>query len=234
MQPINEDVIGEALLDYVNGDCSEDIIVKSLFEDDIIPVPYLFRSADQLPEIEKKALSLCKGKILDIGAGSGCHSIILQQKKLTVKAIDISKGAVEVMTKRGVNACQNNFFEEKGKYDTLLLLMNGVGIAGTLEGLEKLLIKAKTLLNTRGQILLDSSDIAYMFLEDDGSMNIDLNASYYGEVSYQMQYKTLQTKSFNWLFVNFDVLKSIANKLGFQCKLIFNGSHYDYLAQLYI
>ncbi|PJB14539.1 MAG: SAM-dependent methyltransferase [Flavobacteriales bacterium CG_4_9_14_3_um_filter_32_8] len=232
MQQFNEDVIGKALLAYLDGDSTPNIIVKSSFGEDTLSIPYLFRTAKQLPKIEKTALKLCKGKVLDVGAGSGCHSLILQKRKMNVKAIDVSKGAVEVMMKRKINAFHIDFHEETNQFDTLLFLMNGVGIAGTIKGLKKLLKKAKILLNVDGQILLDSSDISYMFTEDDGSMKINLNAPYYGEVSFQMQYKDIKTQPFDWLFIDFELLENIAKPLGYKCELIINGPHFDYLAKL--
>jgi len=82
MQQFNEDVIGKALLAYLDGDSTPNIIVKSSFGEDTLSIPYLFRTAKQLPKIEKTALKLCKGKVLDVGAGSGCHSLILQKRKM--------------------------------------------------------------------------------------------------------------------------------------------------------
>ncbi len=230
---MSKDVIGKALLDYFNNDYTKDITVKSsISEDDLIPVPYLFRAEKELPELEKKALSLCKGKVLDVGAAAGCHTTILQKKGFEVTAIDISDGAVEVMRKRGLNAETINFFEVTEQFDTLLFLMNGVGISGTLQNLDSFLNKAKALLNKGGQILLDSSDISYMFEEEDGSKWIDLNASYFGEVTYQMQYKNLITDKFDWLFVDFQTLKTIAAAEGITAALMFEGENNDYLARL--
>ncbi|MGB0886793.1 MAG: class I SAM-dependent methyltransferase [Vicingaceae bacterium] len=230
---MDKDVIGRALLDYFNNKTAENItVISSISEDDVIPVPYLFRTAKALPKIEKKALALCKGTVLDVGAASGCHSIILQKKEIDVYAIDISKGAVEVMQQRGLKAQHINFFNVKERYDTLLFLMNGVGIAGTIDGLDKFLLKAKSLLNKGGQILLDSSDIAYMFQEEDGSMWMDLNSSYYGEVTYQMQYKALITDKFDWLFIDFKTLQTKATALGFITELVLEGESDDYLAKL--
>ena len=232
---MNDDVIGGALSDYYNNESPEDIIVKSsISEDDVIPVPYLFRSEKELPKLEKKALFLCKGKVLDVGAAAGCHSIILKEKGINISAIDISVGAVKVMQQRNLNAQVINFYNVIEQYDTLLFLMNGVGIAGTLKGLDDFLIKAKSLLNERGQILIDSSDISYMFKEEDGSMWVDLNASYYGEVTYQMQYKNLITDKFDWLFVDFKTLKDKATENGFNIELVFEDENDAYLARLFL
>ncbi len=230
---MNDDVIGKALLDYVNNDYVEDItVVSSISEDDVIPVPYLFRSKKDLPKIESRALSLCKGNVLDVGAASGCHSLILKANGFNVTSIDISQGAVEVMKGRSLKAECVNFFDIDSKYDTLLFLMNGVGISGTLDGLDKFLSKAKSLLNEGGQILLDSSDISYMFKEEDGSMWMDLNSSYFGEVTYQMKYKELITNKFDWLFVDIKTLRAKALELGLKVELVLDGESDDYLARL--
>ena len=230
---MGDDVIGAALLDYYNNNYSSDIIVKSsISEDDVISIPYLFRLEKELPKLEQTALNLCKGKVLDVGAGSGCHSIILKEKDIDVVAIDTSIGAVDVMKKRGLSTQNLNFYAATEKYDTLLFLMNGVGIAGTLNNLNSFLVKAKSLLNEKGQVLLDSSDISYMFEEEDGSKWVDLNNSYYGEVTYQMQYRDLITDEFKWLFVDFPTLKKMAEEIGFKAALIFNDDNNQYLAQL--
>ena len=226
-------MVGNALLDYYNNSYTTDIKVKSsISEDDVVSIPYMFRTEEELPQLEKKALTLCKGKVLDVGAATGCHSIILKERGLDVEAIDISKGAVEVMQKRGVNVQNANFFDAIGKYDTLLFLMNGLGIAESLKKLPKFLEKAKSLLNEGGQMLLDSSDIRYMFEEEDGSMWVDLNVSYYGEVTYQMEYKGLVTDKFDWLFVDFKKLKEVATTLGLKTELLYEDENNQYLVKL--
>jgi len=231
----NTDALGEALLDYLNDRNTEDIkVISSISENDKLPLSYLFRTEEELPIIEKKALSLCKGKVLDVGAGSGIHSLILQKRKLAVTSIDTSKGAVETMKQRGViNPLHKNFFALKNKkFDTLLFLMNGVGIAQTLGRLTPFLIHCKSLLSENGQILLDSSDIKYMFEEEDGSFLLNLNENYYGEVAYQMSYKNHKTLPFSWLFVDFYTLQNHASQIGLTCELIIEGNHFDYLARI--
>lgn len=231
----NTDAFGEAVLDYLNGRNSENItVISSISEDDELPLSYLFRSEKELPLIETKALNLCKGKVLDVGAGSGIHSLILQKKGLEVTAIDTSIGAIEVMKLRGVKSTlHKNFFQLQNiKFDTLLFLMNGVGIAKSLDGLIPFLIHCKSLLAENGQVLLDSSDIRYMFEEEDGSILLDLNANYYGEVTYQMCYKNIKTSTFPWLFVDFNTLQDYAYQLGLNCEMVIEGNHFDYLARI--
>lgn len=230
-----KDAIGQAMLDYHNGIRNEQLIVKSsISEDDDIPIDYLFRSEKQLPKLEKKALDLCKGKVLDVGAASGVHSLILKEKGFNITSIDVSEGAIEVMKLRGLKEVElQDFYNIKNeKFDTILMLMNGSGLAGNIEGMTDLLNQAKALLNSGGQILMDSSDISYMFEDEDNSVWIDLNSMYHGEVQYQMVYKDCISDEFDWLFIDFNRLKLISENLGWKCELVQEGEHFDYLARL--
>lgn len=229
-----KDPIGQALLDYFKGGSEERLIVKSsISEDDDIPVDYLFRPFIDLPKLEKKAINMCRGDVLDVGAAAGAHSMILKEKGFNVTSIDTSKGAVEVMKKRGLdNAFGIDYFDFEGKFDTILMLMNGLGIAGTIDNLPNYLNKARSLLNEGGQLIVDSSDIQYMFEEDDGSMWVDLNSSYYGEVQYQLQYKDCVSDEFDWLFIDFERLNLIASENGWKCELVEKGMNFDYLVRM--
>jgi methylase of polypeptide subunit release factors len=232
---MNSDVIGEALRAYYSTQKKNNIeVISSVSEDDVIPVDYLFRTFDEMPTLEQKALDLCTGNVLDVGAAAGCHSLALNQRGVKTTAIDTSKGAVEVMLQQGVTAQEQDFYKVKEHYDTVLILMNGSGIAGTITNLPHFLNHAKSLLNEGGQILLDSSDIKYLYEEEDGSMWLDLNSAYYGEVTYQMKFRDLITEPFDWLFVDYNKLNDIATKCGLTCELVEQGEHYDYLARLTI
>jgi hypothetical protein len=229
------DPFGAAISDYFKYGKAPDILVNTNYtENESIPVLYLFRTEKEMPELEKTALKHCIGKVLDIGAAAGCHALVLQQKGFNVTALDHSLLAVEVMKKRGIkNVLHADIYAfSESKFDTLLMLMNGAGIGGTLRGLEKLLNHLKSLLHEDGRILIDSSDIKYLFEEEDGSFWIDLNScNYYGEMQYELSYKK-HNAIFDWLFVDADGLKEISTKAGFQFKLLKEGNHFDYLAQL--
>ena len=229
--------MGAAILDYqTKGKAGKLSILSSMFEEDEMPVKHLFRNLEEMPMLEQKALSLAKGKVLDVGAGAGCHALALQAQSIAVKAIDISPLSCEAMELRGVmNAECINLFDEhlETGFDTILLLMNGTGIAGKIENLPVLFNRLKALLNKGGQILIDSSDIKYIYENEDGSFDINLNAAYYGEVDYQMVYKDVKGDSFDWLYVDFPLLKSIAESCGLHGELIAEGEHYDYLARFF-
>ncbi|WP_157491661.1 class I SAM-dependent methyltransferase [Maribacter thermophilus] len=230
------DILGKALLDYHRGNYTEDIkTYSSLEEEDSLPLPYLFRDHEQMPVLEQKALQLCKGSVLDIGCGAGSHSLYLQEKGYDVTGLDQSKGAIKVCQERGLRqTIHNNLLDiEEKRFDTLLLMMNGIGIVGLLGNMDLYLNKMKSILKPNGQILLDSSDILYMFeSDDDGGYWVPDNVNYYGEVTFYMEYKSEKAPPFNWLYLDFNTLKRAASYHGFNCELISNGQHNDYLAKL--
>ncbi len=230
-----KDPMGQAIKDYYDGKKLGELVVSSsMFDDDIMPIPLLFRELNLMNSLEAKALELAKGRILDVGAGSGCHSIVLSDRGEDVEAIDISALSVEVMRRRGIAARQVSFFSAnlEGKYDTILMMMNGIGIVGSVSNMDKFFNKAKELLNEGGQILLDSSDLQYLYLDDDGSCLVNLADGYYGEIDFQMEYKGVRSDEFNWLYIDFQTLAYYAERNGFKAELIESGEHYDYLARL--
>ncbi len=236
MNQIFDDPIGRAVYDFHFNSIDQPIIVHSDdFDDDSIEPSYLFRTYKQMPALEKKAMSLCSGKILDIGACAGTHSLYLQEKGFEVISLEMSALCCEVLKSRNLrNVIHQDIFKLKNQtFDTILLLMNGTGIAGSLNGLEVLLHHVKTLLNPGGQMLIDSSDLIYLFEQEDGSALIDISADkYYGELTFQTEYKTWISQPFSWLYVDINTLENITEKTGLKIKKIFKGQHYDYLAQI--
>lgn len=226
---MQNDVLGQALKAYHQGDTAESLITWTTHtEEDPMDVGYFFRSFNSLPKIEQQALKHCFGKILDVGCGAGSHSLYLQEKGYDVTALDISPGAIEVCTERGVENCvKANFFTApKMQYDTVLFLMNGAGIAQTIDGLPRFFETLAQYLTPNGQVLLDSSDLRYLFEGEPLP-----KAPYYGEVEFGVAYREQQAV-FPWLYIDFDTLQSIAKNLGWKCELLLAGPHYDYLARL--
>ncbi|PAM92600.1 SAM-dependent methyltransferase [Flavobacterium sp. IR1] len=234
-----KDLFGKAMYDFQTNNSPENIITEtSISEEDEMSVEYLFRSYNEMPKLEQKALQLATGKTLDVGCGAGSHSLSLQNdRNLVVTSIDISEKAIATCKLRGVkNAQIENVLDFEGeKFDTIILLMNGVGIFGKLENCNKYLSKLKSLLNPGGQILLDSSDIIYMFDEDeDGGKWIPSNNDYYGELVFNISYKGEKEDAFDWLYLDYNTLQNAAIANGFKCELILEGEHYDYLAKLFL
>jgi SAM-dependent methyltransferase len=215
-----KDLFGKAILDFQTN------------------VAYLFRTYNEMPNMEQKALQLSQGRVLDVGCGAGSHSLTLQnERNLEVTAIDISANAIEACTLRGIKDArvQDVMTLENEKYDTILLLMNGAGMCGRLKNIPKFLLKLKSLLNPGGQILLDSSDIIYMFDDDeDGGKWIPSENAYYGEVVFNIAYKGEKEKPFDWMYIDYNTLQNAAFANDLKSELILEGEHYDYLARLSI
>lgn len=234
----DKDPMGNAIADFwKNGVAGRLRVFSPDFDEDEIPVSTLFREIEDMPEIEQEALRLAEGEILDVGAGAGCHALALQEMGKKVVAIDISELSIDTIKQRGVaNAWTKDFFElhstTDGKFDTILFLMNGIGIAGSIENLPRFFAKISELLNDGGCVLLDSSDIRYVFENEDGSFDINLDDNYYGELQYQMQYKRVKGDAFPWLYIDFATLQAYAEDNGFNAELVMEGEHYDYLAKL--
>lgn len=236
MTELFDDPIGRAVYDYHFNSINQPIIVHSDdFDDDSIEAQYLFRSYKQMPALEKKAMFLCKGTVLDVGACAGTHSVYLQEKGFEVTSLETSEFCCEVLRNRGLkHIIQQDIFEFNNQtFDTILVLMNGTGISGTLEGLDVFLHHLKTLLNPGGQILIDSSDLIYLFEQEDGSVFLDINADkYYGELVFQTEYKNWLSQPFPWLYVDLSNLEKAVEKNQLKLSKIFKGQHYDYLAQI--
>lgn len=225
-----KDILGAALLDWYNGDRASKLMINNKYGNpEEMPVDYYFRTFGEIPEIEAFALSHCKGHTLDIGAGVGTHTLPMQRDKKKITALEISPKACEVLKQSGVKEIiQEDIFNYQGRqYDTLLLLMNGIGVAQTIDGFKALLQHFQSLLNTNGQILFDSSDVSYLY-----EINPKPNDHYYGEVDYQYHYKGENGEWFKWLYVDFGTARSIGMELGFEVELLAEDDQGHYLCRM--
>ncbi|MDX1653244.1 MAG: class I SAM-dependent methyltransferase [Brumimicrobium sp.] len=220
---IDKDPIGRAIRDFSQGKSTESIVVHcDLSEDDILPVPYLFRSFKEMPEMEKIALKRASGRVLDVGAGAGPHALYLLKNGLEVKAIDTSPLAVKHMQSLGIDATERSFLNYNGEsFDTILLLMNGIGLAGTLENLPEFLVHCKNLLNPGGRIICDSTDVRYFFEDEEGATWIDLNNNYYGQFRFQMEYMDCKSDWFDWLYLDGETLSEHARNAGLDMEILY-------------
>lgn len=230
-----KDPMGRAIADYHStGKAGKLRVLSSMFYEDEIPVETLFRNYEEMPVLEQKMMELSRGRVLDVGAGSGCHSLELMKRGCEVVAIDISELSVQVMRERGIDARAINFFDETftEKFDTILMAMNGIGIVGKTERMPQFMCCVKRLLAQGGQLLLDSSDLRYIYEEEDGSFCVDLAAGYYGEVDFEMRYKGVKGGTFDWLYIDYETLAYYVTSNGMKCEKSFEGDHYDYVARI--
>ena len=230
-----KDLMGRAIWDYYYQENSEDLQTEtSISELDDLPVSYLFRDYQEMNALEKKALDLSLGKVLDVGSGAGSHSLYLQnERKLKVTALDISPKSIEICKARGVkNAiCEDLLQFSEKNFDTILLLMNGTGIFQSLEHIDQYLQKLKSLVAENGQILIDSTDILYMYDQDEDGGVLVPATGYYGELDYYLHYKGESELPMKWLYLDFDTLENAAIANGFKIQKI-EQLEDSYLAQL--
>lgn len=230
------DPLGHAIHEYFSFKIDFPLtVISEDFEDDIMKPSYFFRNYNNMPTLEKTALRLCRGKVLDVGACAGSHALWLQENNFDVTALEISDLCCHTMQKRGIKKIiQSDIFTYcESQYDTILLLMNGTGIAGTLTRLIDLFVHLKKLLRQGGQILIDSSDLIYLFEDDNGYANLDLNSEkYYGELQYQFEYKGIKSETFPWLYTDIETMQEIVSGCQLKVKQLIKGKHYDYLMQI--
>ncbi|KOS07542.1 methyltransferase [Flavobacterium akiainvivens] len=231
-----KDLFGKAILDYQTRNNPQNLMTEtSISEEDEMEVAYLFRDFKHMPKIEQKALQMAKGNILDVGCGAGSHSLYLKNvRNKRVQPIDISASAIEACKLRGLDNAQvaDILTYNGGTFDTILLLMNGTGIFGKLENVTQYLTKLKSLLDEGGQILIDSSDLIYMFDEDEDGGKWIPAEGYYGEITFTVSYKGETEEPFDWLYLDYNTLQNAAHANGLNCELVMEGEHYDYLARL--
>lgn len=230
-----KDLMGRAIWDYYYQENPEDLQTEtSISELDDLPVSYLFRDYQEMNALEKKALDLSFGKVLDVGSGAGSHSLYLQnERKLEVTALDISPKSIEICKARGIKntICEDLLQFSEKNFDTVLLLMNGTGIFQSLEHIDQYLQKLKSLVAENGQILIDSTDILYMYDQDEDGGVLVPATGYYGELDYYLHYKGESELPMKWLYLDFDTLENAAIANGFKIQKI-EQLEDSYLAQL--
>jgi len=225
-----QDLLGQAIYDYALEQEKGSVFIHNTYsEPDEMPVDIFFREKKEFFDVELKALELCRGKILDVGAGAGALTLELQKQKFEVDALEISELASKVMYLQKVKSIiTGNIYDysTSEKYDTLLLMMNTIGLVGELKNLNRFFTKLKALLNANGQILFDSSDISYLY---EGDLPAD---KYHGEMDFQYEYGDEKGEWFKWLYVDFDTVKKHASEAGVELELIFiNEDTGQYLAK---
>lgn len=229
-----KDPLGTMMLDYLNG--SKDVFVEvdsTTLDMWTMMGETMFRSYSEMAEMERIALQLCKGKILDAGAGAGSHSLYLQDNDLEVDALDISPGCIEVMAKRQVKSIihQNLFSLTVKKYTTVLMLMNGLGICGTLDGCNLFLQFIKTILEEGGQVIADSTDLG--LLCDDAGKYGSTADRYFGETEFVMKYRSITSDPFNWLYLDYRTLETLVDFNGLQCEQIIKDASGKFLVRIF-
>ncbi|UXX79452.1 methyltransferase [Reichenbachiella carrageenanivorans] len=224
-----KDVHGEAIFDFYKGD--HDVVLttyNSYGDPEEMPVEVFFRDHQDFTELENLAITCCEGKILDVGAGAGAHALFMQAFEMDATALENSPGCIETLRHSGMEKIvEEDFFAHTSQYDTLLFLMNGLGLAGKLDNLPYFFKHCGQLLNPGGQIIIDSSDISYLY-EDD----LPKPDHYFGEIRYQYEYKGKKGDWFDWLYVDQAHLIKETKALGLQTEILMTDEFDQYLAKI--
>ena len=218
------DPMGQAVIDYLkNGKAAAITVRSTIFDDDEMPVEHLFRTVAEMPLLERAALSYARGRVLDVGAGAGCHALALQQQVTDVVSIDVSPGCVEAMRLRGVQQVHlaDFFTDDFGEeFDTVFMLMNGLGICGGLNELPAFFARLDALLAPGGSVITDACDLSYIYEEEDGFLDLTGVEGYYGEVDYRMSYGAVEGEPFNWLYIDSETLTVEARKYNYEVEIL--------------
>lgn len=229
-----KDPLGAMMLDYYEG--KRDVFVEvesATMEMWEMPGATMFRSYTEMDALERQALTLCRGRILDVGAGSGCHSLYLQQQGLDVDALDISPGCVRVMELQKVkNIVHRNLFSlTERTYRTILMLMNGLGICGSLDGVNLFLQFVKTILEDGGQVIAEST---VLDVPDGEAINFDdEDDDYYGQTAFKMHYGDIVSDSFDWIYLDYETLEALVTYNDLQCELLAKDESGRYLVRIF-
>ncbi|MDD4072694.1 MAG: methyltransferase domain-containing protein [Desulfobacterales bacterium] len=226
-----------AMIDCYNGDTLAKLIIyrdDGYREDHCIST--YFQEGETLSSLNKAAIDLCRGNVLDVGGGAGRHSLALQKKGYRVCSIDICPEAVAIMKKRGVAdaRCVDVFDFDETSFDTVLLMMHGIGVVKDLNGLQRFLVHARGLIHPEGQILMDSVDMrkttnqVHLAYQEYNRRN----GRYFGETQLIFEYRGKKGLPFKWLQVDHETLAEYARSAGWSCSIPYSFASGDYLACL--
>jgi len=222
---------------YHRGKHDAILVVYDDFERDEVPISYFFRGPEQFPPLEQLALELCRGRVLDVGAGSGCHSLALQSRGFEVTAIEILPPLVRILQERGVRDVRAATWMdvEAGRFDTVFMMMNGLGLTETLPGLRRFFSEARRLIAPGGQVLADSTDVRARLDPDAGRTGAleRPDGRYVGELHFQVEYEGRKGEPFPQLYVDANTLIRFARDEEWDCEIVSEPDEYGhYLARL--
>jgi 2-polyprenyl-3-methyl-5-hydroxy-6-metoxy-1,4-benzoquinol methylase len=228
---------GKSLLDYYMGNRKSEIILR---RDDgfetVMPISVFFRSQTEFLPGEIEAIDQSEGYVLDIGAGSGIHSHLLQSRGLKVTAIDIDTNAVNIMIDNGIKdaRCADVMQFEGGPFDTLLMLGHGIGMTENIQGFNLFLDHAVNLIGNNGQLLMNSVDVRQT--EDPVHLKYHqankINGRYVGEIRQQFEYKGERGSFFRWLHIDPQTLEKRSATKNWETEILYQDKSGEYLARL--
>lgn len=225
-----DNVFEKAVTDYYKGVQTSELLINNTYgEPDEMPLEVYFRKESDLNDLETFALENCAGDVLDAGAALGAMTLILQDYNAPVDALEISTPFCSIMQERGVTSVINENFltrDPRKRYDTILMLMNGFGLCGSMSELPVLFEAIDRHLTEEGQVIFDSSDLSYLYQDSKPTDH------YYGEMDYRYEYDGQLGPWFKWLYIDAETLGMEAEKYGFDLQVLYTDETDQYLGRL--
>jgi SAM-dependent methyltransferase len=226
----------QAMLDYWRGDAEGGCAIH---RDDgysyLVPVAAFF-AGPPFNALEQLAMERSTGRVLDVGACVGRHSLFLQEHGCQVTAIELEPTLVDIMSERGVREpLAGSVFSLAGRqFDTMLMLLNGFGLVGTPDGADAFFEHTRQLLSPGGQILCDSVDVRQTtkpthLAYQEANIRCGRPA---GQRRYWMEYRGRRGEPFNWLHMDFDGLRDIARRHDRSAEMLAREEDGHYLARI--
>jgi SAM-dependent methyltransferase len=226
-----------AMQAFHRGQHDARIVVYDDYERDEVPVSYFFRRPSEFPPLEWTALDLCRGRVLDVGAGSGCHSLVLQERGVDVTAIEVLPSLVQILEERGVKQVKAASWMDvdAGSFDTVLMMMNGLGLVETLPGLRVFFAEARRLLRPGGQVIADTTDVRVKMdpaAARSGTLKRP-DGRYLGELHFQLEFEGRKGPPFSQLWVDPETLERSAIESSWGCEVVLAPDEYgNFLVRL--
>ncbi len=162
---INEDAYERQLLAQFNSqEATAEIIERDDgFVDTGSDAGLYFREYKQWSSVERRAIKLARGRVLDIGCGAGRHSLYLQQNGFNVTGIDISPGAIKVCKLRGLRKTIVRPVSDVDKFkpdsfDSVIMFGNNFGLFGSLKGAKTIRKKLYRITSPDARIIAGTLD----------------------------------------------------------------------------
>lgn len=226
----------EALAAYAGGESDVELRLRSsLGEDEALPVGFFFRTPDELMDFERYALELCRGRVLDLGAGAGPHTLALEARGHSVVAVEGFADVARLLRARGATHVVHADFRYwwRPGFDTVLMLMNGLGPVGTLAGLDRFLAHASRFLAPGAQLLVDGAEAAHSRPPATASsVAWPPAAAYPGEAWIELSHAGRVGRPFRELYIDPETLARHATRAGWRLDVVFEGGDGAYLARL--
>ena len=231
-----EDPFGQGLLAQFKGRGVLEIVERDDGYIDAMNCGTYFSEYEDWPSVEKKAMDLVKGKVLDVGCGAGRHSLYLQNRGFDVTGIDISPLAIEVCKLRGLKKTKVVPIEDldfaPGSFDTVIMMGNNFGLFGNFKKAQRLLRKLHRMTSDDALIIADTRDP----YKTDNPAHIEYHKANKekgrmgGQVRIRVRFKKYVGKWFDYLMVSKEEMRGILKNTEWKIGEFIDSEGAEYIA----